>query len=388
MAVMDVKHLIPATKMGMYDVVNAKGEDMGQVQNFMVDPDTGMVAFMVVSFGGILGLTDKWIAIPMEVIKWDAGAMRFVLDVPRETLERAPGLDKSKWPEEFNLKWLDEVYTCFGCKPYWTREATWVPHGAEAAGTLIVSAAWLKGHKIKGRAGEDLGKIDDLIIDLQSGYMTYALADIEAYEHLKGKKAVIPLGAFAISPDGEAVNLNLDKEKLESAPAYDPEHIRIDRDSVGAVYSYYGYRPYWENRKFWQRRGTPVHSAGHGESYRPDLYLVSDLIGDPIRDPMDKEIGRMEDLMIDLESGYLASAILLRGDVMGIGGKYYPLPLEVLSFDPLKKIFHLAVDSETVEEAPAFEKDRLPKIDRQGLIDVYAAYGYTPYWRETTARKM
>ena len=92
--------------------------------------------------------------------------------------------------------------------------------------------------------------------------------------------------------------------------------------------------------------------------------------------------------MIDLQSGYLASAILAAGGVLGVGDKYYPLPLEVLSFDPVKKAFFLAVDREMLKEGPAFDKDRLPAIDRQGLIDIYAAYGYTPYWREARVRTM
>ena len=55
MVIMDVKRLVPATRMELYDVVNPEGEDLGQVQNFMVDPETGRVAFVVVAFGGFLG---------------------------------------------------------------------------------------------------------------------------------------------------------------------------------------------------------------------------------------------------------------------------------------------------------------------------------------------
>jgi len=387
MAVMDVKQLIPASKMDMYDVVNPKGEDLGQVQNFMVDPDTGRVAFIVVAFGGVLGLTDKWIAIPMEVLDWDYDARHFIMDVPRSTLERAPGLDKNKWPEEFNLDWMESVYACFGCEPYWTRGARWVLRGAGGMETLIVSAAWLKGHHIKNQAGDDIGMIDDLIIDLQTGYMTFAVANLTAYEGLKGRKVAIPIEAFMVGANSDAVTMSMEREKLESAPVYDSEHLRGDYASVGTVYAYYGYSPYWDNRKIWRRRGTTTYSTEPAMAYRPDLYSVSDLIGDPVRDSMGKDLGKMDDLMIDLQSGYLASAILARAGAAGTGDKYYPLPLEVLSFDPAKKMFYLSVDQATVDEAPAFEKDRLPKIDRQGLVDVYAAYGYTPYWKESKVLK-
>lgn len=388
MAVMDVKRLIPATRMGTYDVVNTRGEDMGQVQNFMVNPDAGRMAFLNVSFGGVLGLTDKWIAVPMDVLKYDGDGRRFILDVPRETLLKAPGVNKSNWRNEVNLDWLDQVYTCFGCKPYWTNSARWVVKGAGGIETLIVSANWLKGHTVRNSAGEDIGEIDDLVIDLQSGYMTYAIADLNAYDALKGRKIAIPIEAFTVSEDSKFINLNVDRGKLESAPVFDPAAIRADSGSVGRIYNYYGYSPYRDNHMVWGRRGTAVHPMETGAMYHPDLYPVSDLIGDSIMDMQEKDIGKMDDLMIDFQSGYLASAILAAGSILGVGDKYYPLPLEVLSFDPVKKVFFLAVDRETLKEAQAFDKDRLPAIDRQGLIDIYAAYGYTPYWRESRVKTM
>lgn len=382
MTVMDVRRLIPGTRLDMVDVVNSRGEDLGQVQNFMVDPDTGRIAFMVVSFGGVLGLTDKWIAIPMEILHWDQSSRHFLLDIPRETLENAPGIDKDRWPYEVDITWLDSVYTCFGCRPYWSSDAHWMAKGETAVGTFIISADWLKNREVRNASGIEIGKIDDLVIDLQSGYMTYALLDITAYDLLKGRRTAVPIEGFTVSEDGKLVTLNIDRAMLEHGPSYEPDHIILDRDAVGNVYTYYGYVPYWDNRRIWRRRGTPVHMMEPVTAYRPDLYIVSDLIGDPVHDILGKEVGRLDDLMIDLESGYLASAILAAGGILGVGNKYYPLPLEVLSFDPVKKMFYLAVDRDTIMEAPAFDKDRLPRLDRQGLVDIYAAYGYTPYWRE------
>jgi sporulation protein YlmC with PRC-barrel domain len=45
--------------LAQYDVVNKKGDDMGQVQTFVVDMHEGLIAFALVSFGGFLGITDK-----------------------------------------------------------------------------------------------------------------------------------------------------------------------------------------------------------------------------------------------------------------------------------------------------------------------------------------
>ena len=60
------KYLIPAHRLPEYDVVNSAGEDLGQAQEFMIDMTTGHVAYVVVAFGGTLGLSDKWLAMPFD----------------------------------------------------------------------------------------------------------------------------------------------------------------------------------------------------------------------------------------------------------------------------------------------------------------------------------
>lgn len=117
--------MVPTSRLKQYDIVNGGGEDMGQVQNFMVDMGTGRICYAVAAFGGFLGLTDKWFAIPFELLGWMPDSHRLVLDVPREVLEKAPTLDKDKWPDQYlegDEGWLDNLYRYYGCKPYWQVE--------------------------------------------------------------------------------------------------------------------------------------------------------------------------------------------------------------------------------------------------------------------------
>jgi sporulation protein YlmC with PRC-barrel domain len=61
---------VPTIRLKMYDVVNKQGQDMGQVQTFVVDMNEGLIAFALVSFGGFLGLDDKWFAMPWNALQW------------------------------------------------------------------------------------------------------------------------------------------------------------------------------------------------------------------------------------------------------------------------------------------------------------------------------
>jgi uncharacterized protein YegP (UPF0339 family) len=116
---------VPSIRLEQYDVVNKKGDDMGQVQTFVVDMREGLIAFALVAFGGILGITDKWFAMPWAALKWHPETMKFILDMPKEVLKEAPGMDKDKWLEEIDkwqeekdLELLDRYYTSHGYESY------------------------------------------------------------------------------------------------------------------------------------------------------------------------------------------------------------------------------------------------------------------------------
>jgi uncharacterized protein YegP (UPF0339 family)/sporulation protein YlmC with PRC-barrel domain len=116
---------VPSIRLSQYDVVNKKGADMGQVQTFVVDMREGLIAFALVSFGGFLGITDKWFAIPWAALKWHPKTLKFELDMPEEVLKQAPGMNKEKWLEEIDrwqeekdLELLDRYYTHHGYESY------------------------------------------------------------------------------------------------------------------------------------------------------------------------------------------------------------------------------------------------------------------------------
>lgn len=102
-------------------VINAKGEDLGEVKELMIDLDNGRVSYAVLSFGGFLGVGDKLFAIPWEALTLDTEKHAFILNVEKELLENAPGFDKDKWPDtaQYETGWLVDVYEYYGYAPYW-----------------------------------------------------------------------------------------------------------------------------------------------------------------------------------------------------------------------------------------------------------------------------
>ena len=96
---------LSATSLTGTDVRNAQGEDLGKIEDLMVDTNTGEVDYAVVSFGGFLGLGDKLFAVPIQAFTVDTDDEELVLNETKERLEKAPGFDKDNWPNHADHTW-------------------------------------------------------------------------------------------------------------------------------------------------------------------------------------------------------------------------------------------------------------------------------------------
>ena len=101
-------------------VVNLAGQDIGRIEELMIDVTTGRVAYAVLSFGGFMGIGTKLFALPWSSLTVDEAKKRFVVNVTRETLEKMPGFDKQRWPDLNDLEYATGVYRQWGATPYWT----------------------------------------------------------------------------------------------------------------------------------------------------------------------------------------------------------------------------------------------------------------------------
>lgn len=101
------------------NVVNPKGDNLGDVKEVVIDTHSGRVAYAVVSFGGFLSMGEKLFAIPFSALKYDTPNSEYVLDVSKERLEAAPGFDSEHWPTMSDEKWNRDVYKYYERSPYW-----------------------------------------------------------------------------------------------------------------------------------------------------------------------------------------------------------------------------------------------------------------------------
>lgn len=112
-------HVLSASSISSDRVKNPAGEDLGTIEDLMVDLNSGRIAYAVLSFGGWLGMGSKLFAIPWDSLTVDTADKSILLNVSKETLRNAPGFDPDNWPDMTDPSWGANVYSHYGVTPYW-----------------------------------------------------------------------------------------------------------------------------------------------------------------------------------------------------------------------------------------------------------------------------
>jgi sporulation protein YlmC with PRC-barrel domain len=105
-------------------VRNEAGEDLGKVDDIMIDIPSGRIAYGVLSFGGFLGMGNKLFAIPWSSFTVDEDEKCVILNVDKATLQNAPGFDKDNWPDMSEHSFRSQIYDYYGAERYWDETDT------------------------------------------------------------------------------------------------------------------------------------------------------------------------------------------------------------------------------------------------------------------------
>jgi PRC-barrel domain protein len=89
-AIEETRRLIASSKVEGTPVFNRAGEPLGTVYNFMVDKISGQVAYVVMSFGGFLGIGESYHPLPWRALNYDTGLGGYVVDIDKDRLADAP----------------------------------------------------------------------------------------------------------------------------------------------------------------------------------------------------------------------------------------------------------------------------------------------------------
>jgi sporulation protein YlmC with PRC-barrel domain len=120
---------------------------------------------------------------------------------------------------------------------------------------------------------------------------------------------------------------------------------------------------------------TGGRHAGPG----PALMGADTLIGDTVVNGADDRLGDIKEIMLDMQTGQVAYAVLSFGGFLGLGDKLFAVPWQALHLDTVNKRFVLDIDKERLQTAPGFDKDAWPDMaDTQWTQHIHNFYGTDP----------
>ena len=108
-----------------------------------------------------------------------------------------------------------------------------------------------------------------------------------------------------------------------------------------------------------------------------DLISSDKVEGTAVYNRKGEKLGMISNFMVGKRNGRVEYAVLSFGGLFGMGERNYPLPWDVLTYDPDQEGYVVDLDKDRLKEAPSYERGSDPTYDRTFGEQVYGYYGIT-----------
>lgn len=112
-------------------------------------------------------------------------------------------------------------------------------------GPQLMGADTLNGNDVYNQKDEDLGDIKEIMLNMKTGRVSYAVLSFGGFLGLGEKLFAVPWDALKLDTENKRFVLNVDKESLEEAPGFDKDQWPNMADPAWAerIHTYYGTTP-------------------------------------------------------------------------------------------------------------------------------------------------
>lgn len=112
----------------------------------------------------------------------------------------------------------------------------------DGPGPAFMSASTLIGDAVYNLQDEDLGDVKEIMLDMRTGKVAYAVLSFGGFLGMGEKLFAVPWAALTLDTENRRFTLDVNKERLESAPGFDKDSWPDMADPVWAdgIHTYYG----------------------------------------------------------------------------------------------------------------------------------------------------
>jgi len=270
------------------NVKNLQDENIGSVEDIVVDLESGRVIAVVISSGGFLGMGNQLSVVPPRGLRHDITKKELRLDITRDALLAAPRFEKGKKPD-----YNQDAYSGY------------------------FQDSNRDGRNRDDRSGVDrLDRADNTSLNTSAG----TLDTVDQGNRKADREITSRTGAT-----GSSMN---QMERTENS----------GNAAVGNA-----------------ALGTAAQAARH----------ASDIIGLNVKNLQDENLGSVEDIVVDLESGRVIAVVLSSGGFLGMGNELSVVSPRGLRHDIDKKELRLNITRDALLAAPRFEKGKKPDYNQE-----------------------
>lgn len=229
----------------------------------------------------------------------------------------------------------------------------------------VVRAKNLIGDQVRLEAGRQIGKVDDVVVDLTTGRMLYAVVDTEDH------RIAIPPGTFTRA-SGDTLRVQGDRQTFRNAPKYTRQvgQELAKASFVHQVYQHFGQTIWWEGSS---------RPADQGSF--ENVHKVSDLIDSKIKDVNGQSVATVNNLALDLETGRVLYVYLEPDSQLKLDKGVYPVPPDALTRGSDDKSLTANLTREKLSSAPSIEERKWTDSTTVSFASrVYEHFGKQPWF--------
>lgn len=125
------------------------------------------------------------------------------------------------------------------------------PDARHGPGPYVMGADTLVGNDVYNRDSQDLGDIKEIMLDMRTGRVSYAVLSFGGFLGMGEKLFAVPWDALKLDTENKRFVLDVDKTRLQGAPGFDKNHWPDMADATWeeGIHAYYGTKPYSEQTR-------------------------------------------------------------------------------------------------------------------------------------------
>jgi sporulation protein YlmC with PRC-barrel domain len=226
----NVAHVFRSAEIIGLPVMNKAGEHLGKIDDLVINMKSGEVCYAALAHGGVAGIGSKLFAVPFEKMTFvfgepnKANSRHFVFDVTKDQFDKTEGFDSSHWPNVADPHWgasIDKHYNVTRKEHVKTDETA-----PKIAYETVFRASKIKGMDVRNDRDENLGDVDEVVIDVTKGQVKYLALSFGSWFTGGNKLFAVPLSSFTLKHANEKTFLvtHVSQDALRNAEGFDKSH--------------------------------------------------------------------------------------------------------------------------------------------------------------------